>query len=307
MVDNISYSDLAAELFVKPQPGRKNAGPLSKQSIRNYINVIQSEFSDHFKVITEGQKLKFQFPTLPKMLKNALANTEANTEINTAIPLTNTEQNEDLTCEDNIEVNTDLYLQPTSESAVKNNINNNKLTNTTNCSTQFSHGKKSISKDFYPSADTILAANARGFHKVTDSQEIQAFIAYNQKYKTAWADFNPIFINWLERGALFEERQQLKNQHALNQSRSSYACGSNQRVPQRSTISETMELNKGAIHPGTGKPTAFSGSPEGLFEAIAIPKTDTTRTLDVDLAELDEFVWSTVCQQARPERQRYLA
>jgi hypothetical protein len=74
IVSNISYCDLANLLTVTKAPGRKGNGTLTKRIIRNYIQSIEQECGDYFKVITEGQKFQFLFPGLPKILNEALQN-----------------------------------------------------------------------------------------------------------------------------------------------------------------------------------------------------------------------------------------
>ena len=58
--------------------------------------------------------------------------------------------------------------------------------------------KKPISDTFYPNPETIELARSRGLYRVTDTNEIQAFITYNKEYEILWADFNPTFLHWLE-------------------------------------------------------------------------------------------------------------
>lgn len=189
IVSNISYCDLGKILTVSSAPGRKNTGTPTKQTIRNYIKSIERDCGEHFKVISEGQFLKFFFPDVPKVFSKVFENREVNTVQQTTASLENTEQESDFNEELNIELNTE---DNTPKGSVKNifiykNINNN------NNNTE----KKSIADDFRPNAQTIERANALGFPNANDPKEIQDFIAYNQANGSKWADFNPIYLRWL--------------------------------------------------------------------------------------------------------------
>ena len=99
------------------------------------------------------------------------------------------------------------------QSNIFNITNSNKQTQT--AGNDFSCSKKQISDDFYPNTKTIELALSMGLTKVTDFTEIQAFIKHNKKLNTQWADFNPVFITWLERDAQYMQKQQQKAQGQL--------------------------------------------------------------------------------------------
>ncbi|USQ15562.1 hypothetical protein J2N86_15550 (plasmid) [Legionella lytica] len=67
IVTNITYSDISALLKVSKTPGRIESGAPQKQIVRNASITIEREFNDYFKVISEGQSLKFFFPEMPKI------------------------------------------------------------------------------------------------------------------------------------------------------------------------------------------------------------------------------------------------
>jgi hypothetical protein len=48
--------------------------------------------------------------------------------------------------------------------------------------------------------------------KVLDLAEIQAFINHNRKHGSMWADFNPVFIKWLERDLQLTQEKAEKSQ-----------------------------------------------------------------------------------------------
>ena len=230
IVSDITYSDIAQLLKVNPAPGRKDSGSPSKQTIRNYIKSIERECGEYFKVISEGQTLKFLFPEIPKVFSKLFENREVNTVVNSDKPHENIEEN--AVFED--ELNTDLNIEVnTPNHAVKKlfilNNKHNKQTQTANDG--FPCSKKQIRDDFYPTPKTIEIALSMGLTKVTDTAEIQAFINHNKKLNTQWADFNPVFITWLERGA----QHKPKKLQAQGQTRSSH----NERGTNQSTLNPT--------------------------------------------------------------------
>lgn len=89
-----------------------------------------------------------------------------------------------------------------------NNIYNNNNTNSVFEFSNYLKNKNHINPNFYPSQETITTAQELGLDKVTDPNQIQAFINHNQKQGSKWADFNPVFIRWLEREAAFTKNQQ---------------------------------------------------------------------------------------------------
>ena len=84
---------------------------------------------------------------------------------------------------------------------IKTNFKTNKQTNKqTNARCEpFAELKKPIPRDFYPNQQTIELALSQGFLKATSDLEIKRFIMYNQASATLWADYNPVFLHWLER------------------------------------------------------------------------------------------------------------
>jgi hypothetical protein len=213
LVENINYRDLAACLTVFAAPGRKDSGTPSKQAVRNYLNTIQTQCGDHFQLSSEGQSLKITFPTLPKIYKSCVESFEVNTVSdrvqNTEKPLVRIDSEaffEDLfNREEPIEVHTEVNTPDPIETInacvyasakIKTkNLTNNKQTTE---SESFADLKKPIARDFYPSPETIELALEKGFVKVTSDIEIKRFVMYNEASLSRWADYNPVFLNWLE-------------------------------------------------------------------------------------------------------------
>ncbi|CZI15476.1 Vir protein [Legionella pneumophila] len=265
IVNDITYNELAKLLTVNPAPGRRNSGTPTKQSIRNYIKSIEKECGEYFKVVSEGQSLKFLFPQLPKIYSEIFGNTEVNTVTNSVSTQENIGKNKVF----DIGINTEFNIEDNTHNPSVKNINifnitnSNKQTQTT--SNDFSRSKKPIGDDFYPNTKTIEMAFSMGLTKVTDKEEIQAFIKHNKKQNTLWADFNPVFINWLERDAQYIQKQlqkaqgQLRSHHnerGINQSTLNQTAL--ERVSEHHGISidslwdtSGTELNSGAFIEGT--------------------------------------------------------
>ncbi|HAT1722248.1 TPA: Vir protein [Legionella pneumophila] len=232
IVSDISYRDLSKALEIKSASGRVNSGVPSKQTIRNFIKSIEHECGEYFKVITEGQNLKFIFPEAPQIYNQLIRKREVNTVLNSPKSLMDSDIEGDLEVQSNIEVNREANTlkSPAKNIKIFNITNSNKQTQTAN--NDFCCSKKQIDDDFYPNTKTIEMAFSMGLTKVTDLKEIQAFIKHNKKHNTQWADFNPVFINWLERDSQYTQNKQQKAQGQL---RSHH----NERGTNQSTFNQT--------------------------------------------------------------------
>jgi hypothetical protein len=238
IVTGITYNDLCEEMKIEPAPGRKNTGFPTKETIRNYIKSIEKICGDHFQVISEGQKLQFLFPDLPPMLKNISKNIYVNSDFQLHITQDFIEQGSDFNDKENTEINIEINTPNLVKNINKTNLH--KQTQSMSC--RYSRSKNEIGDDFYPSAQTIETAFSMGLTKVIDQQEIQAFIKHNKKHSTQWADFNPVFINWLERDAQYTQNKQQKAQGQL---RSHH----NERGTNQSTLNQTA-LERVSQHHG---------------------------------------------------------
>ncbi|HCC3261893.1 Vir protein [Legionella pneumophila serogroup 1] len=283
IVSEISYYELSNLLKINPAPGRKNSGTPTKQTIRNWVKSIERDCGDYFKIITEGQNLRFQFTEMPQIFKEVFQNKEVNTVTNTTTPPKKTEQNYDFDEPLNIEVNTE---DNTHNPAVKNinifNITNSNKQNRT-ANNDFSRNKKPIGDDFYPNTKTIEIAFSMGLTKITDKEEIQAFIKHNKKQNTQWADFNPVFINWLERDAQYAQNKQQKAQGQL---RSHH----NERGTNQSTLHQTA-LERVSEHHGISIDSLWDKSDSELNSGAFIEGT-----LVQPLDEADSDLRSTFYQ-----------
>lgn len=195
IVNNVSYNKLSLSLAIKPSPGRKDSGTPTKQTIRNYIKSLEREYPEFFKVISEGQKLKFLFPEVPRIFSKIFENTEVYTDAIQVETVAYIDQNNVSHHKINTEVNIELN---TASEPVKNIIFNN-----------INNNKQSVNENFLPNAKTIARAEALGYSNASDASEIQAFIDFNRAIGSQFADFNPIYLLWLAKSI---ERQNKKEQ-----------------------------------------------------------------------------------------------
>ncbi|STY78924.1 Legionella vir region protein LvrA [Legionella wadsworthii] len=265
IVSDISYRDLSRSLEIKTAPGRINSGVPSKQTIRNFIKSIEHECSEYFQVITEGQNLKFIFPEVPKIYNQLIIKKEVNTDLNSPKSLIDSDREGDSEGKSNIEVNREANTLKSSAKNINifNITNSNKQTQT--AGNDFSCNKKQISDDFYPNTKTIEMAFSMGLTKVTDKEEIQAFIKHNKKHNTLWADFNPVFINWLDRDAQYMKKQLQKAQGQL---RSHH----NERGTNQSTLNQTA-LERVSEHHGISSDSLWDTSGSELNSGAFIEGT----------------------------------
>jgi hypothetical protein len=245
IIESITYNDIANLLVVNTAPGRRNAGVLQKQTIRSYFRTIEQCCTKSFQIISEGQSLKIKFPTLPKIyssyfdVENTDLYTGESTDLYTSKTLDSTGQCHVLENQLNTDKYTEVYTEPYigTEPAKNNNIFNinKKQQHTT-------HTGFSISDDFYPSDKTIASALAKGFSSVTCPTQIKNFIDYNKARGSAWADYNPIFLKWLE--------QDLKrNTHSHSSQGESHGRYPNKQNKSKPTLQDVINANRDAVSP----------------------------------------------------------
>ena len=219
IVNNISYNELASLLTINPAPVRKNSGTPTKQTIRNYIKSIERECGEYFKVISEGQKLQFYFPELPKIFNKIFENQEVNTDFNISTTHKNIDGNVVFDDEANIELNTEVNTPTPNVEKLFININNKTNNNNLGEAVESKNLKQPISPTFYPSEKTIARAIASGYSFATDAHVIQEFIDKNIAWGSEFADFNPVYLSFLAKHEHFQQ-QRPALQNIQGQSRS---------------------------------------------------------------------------------------
>ena len=270
IVENITYSVLASLLTIDAAPGRKDSGTPQKQTIRSYLRTIEAQCGDYFQIISDSQTLKLKFPTLPAIYASHFESMEVYTDQNTvpyiATPLVNTEENtgiaEELNTEEYTEPYTDEYTPESFDAInvhehtcakIKPNFkpNNNNKTLVGELSSGF---KTTIADDFRPSQRLVDKALSLGLSKVRDESEINKFILYNQSSGSRWANFDYVYLTWLQRDAEREQamkalEQQPKPERVhqrsdCNEQRNSYVVKSG-----KPTVEDAMRANSDAIAP----------------------------------------------------------
>lgn len=257
IVTDITYRDIAELLTVNKAPGRTESGTPQKETIRSYLRSIEKQCPEDFKIISEGQKLKFQFPNLPGIYASFLEMTGVYTGHSKEQSLSNHhekhEKNDELESFDNTHKYTELYTdQYTPDVNVKKlfiNINNN--TNNNNLGEEIGNKnlKQPIPPNFYPSQKTIDRAIASGYSFATDSNIIQEFIDKNTAWGSTFADFNPIYLSFLAKHA---ERKQQEPMISNTQTRSTNNERASPKVNSYDAALETVaRFNQNACKPST--------------------------------------------------------
>ena len=257
IVEGMSYRDLANLLAVDHAPGRKGAGIPQKETIRSYLRTIEENYADNFQVITQGQKLKCQFIHLPKIYAHFVDQKQEYTDDSSTSTLSKPIENTEKTYANDVSLGAVKIVErpilDAFESTAKKVLYINKQNKLTGeDEKKFSNLKQPITPNFYPTQETIDIALAKGYSRVVEPAELAAFIRHNQQRCTQWVDFNPVYLQWLERG--FEYQQQ---KAALNQLRSAqHGNRSNQKFNRKSFVEYAFEQNRDAVSP-SGKPHAI--------------------------------------------------
>ncbi|HHX8430817.1 TPA: hypothetical protein ACVO1V_002920 [Legionella pneumophila] len=248
-VYDVSYHDLAKLIEINPAPGRKESGTPSKQTIRNYIKSIERECGEYFRVISEGQTLKFLFPELPKIFSKVFESREVNTQDNPVNIYENIDEKVVFDDEVNIELNTEVNTPNLSVKKLFININNNTNNNNLGEEIGSKNLKQPISPNFYPNQKTIDRAIASGYSFATDTIIIQEFIDKNTAWGSTFADFNPIYLSFLAKHA---ERKQQESVISNTQTRSKNNERASPKVNSYDAALETVaRFDQNACKPST--------------------------------------------------------
>ena len=210
-----SLEELARENFqVAPAPGRKKE-EINSDTIRNAFRSIKKAKPEQFIFSTVNQRVTIQMPFMRELYeqfygKNQEVAAVDARDVTRPITLASIDESVGFTSE--------LIGKDAGDVAaasfgsirdINNKTNKNKLTNNSDSLvTEFTNTKQPIHSDFYPDEETIAEALSFGFERVTALDEITAFIQHNQARNTQWANFNPVYLQWLSRGAEYKQRQQ---------------------------------------------------------------------------------------------------
>ena len=296
VVEGLSYRDLAVLLAIDHAPGRKGAGTPQKETIRSYLRTIAETCSENFRLISQGQKLKCQFIHLPKIFAYFFGQKQEYTgelvDIDSSEPLENIEGTVVGNSYFEAVEHSDSPIGDLQKSLAKKVLYITKQTNklTGDVVENFKNTKQPIAPDFYPDAETIAIAMAKGFTAVTDAAELSAFIRHNELRNTQWVDFNPVYLQWLERGAEYQQRKQAAT-FLRSQNHGHYRNASTRKSP--------VELVR-ELYPDAESP---SGKPWGSIDA----EPHYAEALGVGMVGVDELISRAFHEQTRRENQRLMA
>ena len=267
-VDNITYRDLSELLAVTPAPGRKDSGTPKKQTVRNYLSSIEKQCGNDFKVLSDHQKLRIVFTSMPgiyaEVNTGCIRDLSTNSSCESPYLQGFKAIDEDFSQEDNTQGNTEVNTQVNTEvnilgRAIKNNnINNKNIITTTQ---QQCFQKKIISKNFYPSAETIAKSLERGYDNVCDASTIDDFINKNIAWGSQFADFNPVYLLFLAR---HRERQTSTSPCNFEaRRRATHERASHKKTSFEQLLAAVQQANANAIAPSDARSafdiSAFNG------------------------------------------------
>jgi hypothetical protein len=209
-----SLSEVAKkDFFISSVPGRTKE-EINGDTLRNAFRTIKKAKPDQFKFTTINQRVVIEMPFIRELYAQHYQNIQEDAAVVAA----------DVAAEEthaHIGEPGDFGGQVAGEDATDvaaasfrpiRDIKHNK-TNKLTATDDLNFSKTQIEPNFQPSQATIDIAISRGLDQVTNQEEIKKFISYNQANKSLWADFNPVFLTWLEREHEYreEKRKQQKS------------------------------------------------------------------------------------------------
>ena len=272
-----TLDDLAKNDFhVDSAPGRKRE-EITADTLRNALRTIKKFKSEHFIFKTINQRIIIEMPFIRELYEQCHAENQEVAAVN-AVDLntdkTHTSIDENayfvrrFTGDDAVDVAAAsspnaINVCAYAHAKIKPNYKTNKQTNSDNDS--FVSSKQPIRSDFYPTQDTIEQALSKGFSKVTSDIEIKRFILYNQANATLWADYNPVFLAWLERDHNPSEEPTILRKKPHEQRTPHQVTAINP------TIAEAIRRNKQIIADEERKHAPHDFIEGDYFESVAIP------------------------------------
>lgn len=237
LVENLSCRDLANLLAVDHAPGRKGAGIPKIEAIRSYLRTIAKSFPEDFRLINQGQRIACQFIHLPAVYAHFCAPKEVYGVNGKVSETANSIEKTEEFSEEELFWGRDDPVEPSAEAKpdapvenifinknINNNNNNKNKKNTRNGRIPMAP----ITDDFRPTPETIAKGFASGYSFAADFDVIQDFIDKNRAWGSAYANYQPVYLQFLARRA---ERQKLNQQKQEQQEqtktrRTSHATGS---------------------------------------------------------------------------------
>ena len=277
-----TLDELAHSFYVSPSPGRKKE-IINGNTIRNAFRTIKKAKPDAFKFTTVNQRIIIEMPFIRELYQEFYSQPREVAAVDLSdlnTPTTIATYDESCVFPDDLgrEDVTDFAAASFSHIDITKNKNKqNKLTG---------HGelkwiKKSISPDFSPSSETIEAALAKGFTNVLNPEELQKFINHNLTHNTQWADFNPVFLKWLERAQAYNETKQSIHKSTTSRSKRSECFHEDNTYP--AFMREVLEANKDAWVPNQ-RCSAFTDDGASYNH----------ETYEMAMDSTNEHIWATV-------------
>lgn len=218
-ITNITMEQMQRDLYVAPASGRKRQ-KVTADTIRGAFRTIQKFKPKEFIFSVEKQRIVIELP----FIRDLFADFDAqNKEATVKAGEGESEETQASSCEKS-EIPTvstaakiaDLTSTAELNTPVKkfniNNINNN--------NNKALSKKQPITDSFTPSSETIEQALSLGYHDVHKPEVIADFIAKNKAWGSAFADYQPVYLNFLMRRA---ERLQRNNQQPSSSGRDLHA------------------------------------------------------------------------------------
>jgi len=194
------------DFHVERASGRKRE-EVNENTLRNTIRTIKKFRGDDFKFRVVNQRIEIDMPWMRELSlaskKDAGGQSEKATSSTTP---DNIESEHLLNASDNRAKNKE---DATSDSPNNNIFINKYINNNNNLKGGVALEKKPIAEDFTPSEALIAKAKAKGYEHADCEKEIQKFILHNQACGSRFADFEPVYLLWLQRG---QERSLAKEQ-----------------------------------------------------------------------------------------------
>ena len=206
-----SLENLARDNFHVDSLRGRMKEEINGDTIRNAFRSIKKAKPDHFQFSTINQKIVIHMPFMCDLYQSFLNETpelDAILAADVADATTLTQHGESVDLDPILATDVSSVLAAASLDDAFNALadvpakikpKTNKTNKQNTKSESFSDLKQPIARDFYPSPKTIELALEKGFVKVTSDIEIKRFVMYNEASLSRWADYNPVFLKWLEK------------------------------------------------------------------------------------------------------------
>lgn len=204
-ISNITMEQMQRDLYVAPASGRKRQ-KITADTIRGAFRTIQKFKPDDFVFSVEKQRIVIELP----FIRDLFANFDAPKKDATVEAGERKDQEMQASLCDISETMVSYAAEKSSEVTLPEETKNpaKNINNINNNNNKAWLNKHPITCSFTPTRETIETAHALGFHDAHKPEVIADFIAKNKAWGSAFADYQPVYLNFLVRRA---ERLQLNN------------------------------------------------------------------------------------------------